>query len=269
MALDRYLAIAKPLGSFYRCFNKKTTTLVLIFLWSTSVTLLFPMYVIVDLSSYTLHIPSANGNMTLNIEMCQEHWSNFTLISREKMGIIWFVCMFAVPGVMMTYGYSMMGRTLCSVAPPFYNDGACNIQQRNVIRSRKRVACILLLLAFVFAICWLPYHMMLLLFDINKAEDSTVKELNTYFLLLGHANSALNPIIYCALSRRFRNSIKSLFNMKIHFSRQGRHMRWGDSSRSATQLNCMQKLKSFPPKKVQYTLSRLNSSQQTVKTCAV
>lgn len=32
-------------------------------------------------------------------------------------------------GAIMIFGYSMMGRTLCSSAPPFDNDGACYMQQ--------------------------------------------------------------------------------------------------------------------------------------------
>ncbi|XP_044746322.1 neuropeptide FF receptor 2-like [Coccinella septempunctata] len=267
MALDRYLAIAKPMGFFYRCFNKKTTTIVIICLWSFSLTLLFPMYIIVDLHNDPLHF---SANITVDVEICHEDWSNFSLISRENMGVIWFICIFTVPGAIMIFGYSMMGRTLCSSAPPFDNDGACYMQQRNrLIRSRKRVACILLLLACIFAICWLPYHIMLLWMDISNSEDGSMKETKKYLLLLGHANSALNPIIYCALSRRFRNSIKDLFDFKIHFSRKRNRMQWADSSGSASHLNYMQRMKSVPVNNHHYALSRLNSSQRTTKTCAV
>lgn len=276
MALDRYLAIAKPLGFFNRCFNKKTTTIVIICLWSFSLILLFPMYIIVDLHNEQFSFPNVN----IDIALCYENWSKFSLISRKNMGIIWFVCIFAIPGVIMFFGYSMMGRTLCSSAPPFDNDGACYMQQRNrLIRSRKRVACILLLLACIFAICWLPYHIMLLWMDINHKVHLSSKddhddagdsmEIRKYFLLLGHANSALNPIIYCALSRRFRNSIKDLFDVKIHFSRKRNRMQWADSSGSASHLNYMQRMKSLPANNQHYALSRHNSSQRTTKTCAV
>ncbi|KAK9884001.1 hypothetical protein WA026_004936 [Henosepilachna vigintioctopunctata] len=216
MAVDRYLAISKPLGSFYRCFNKRSTIILIICLWSASITLYFPIYIIVDLHIEPLNIPSADGNLTISFEMCEENWNNFTTIKREKMGWIWFFCTFAIPGAIMIFGYSMMGKTLCSTAPPIDNNGGSYMLQRSrVIRSRKRVACILLLLAFVFGICWLPYHMLLLLFDTHKAENEPIKELRTYLLLLGHSNSAFNPIIYCTLSRRFRNSILKLCKIKM------------------------------------------------------
>lgn len=88
------------------------------------------------------------------------------------------------------------------------------------MRGRKRVACILLLLAFVFAACWLPYHIMNLMKDMGTSTSNKLWEVKVYLLLLGHVNSALNPIIYCALSRKFRNSIKSLFCVQMPFRRR-------------------------------------------------
>lgn len=77
------------------------------------------------------------------------------------------------------------------------------------MRSRRRVACILLLLAIVFAVCWLPYHIMNLVVNLNDYEYETA---TSYLLLLGHTNSALNPIIYCVLSKKFRSSTAKLLN---------------------------------------------------------
>ncbi|RZC34950.1 7tm 1 domain containing protein [Asbolus verrucosus] len=123
----------------------------------------------------------------------------------------------------MLFAYSMMSRTLCSGVPPFdNNEGLSCMQQRNrLMRGRKRVACILLLLAFVFAGCWLPYHLVSLLDDLS---DASYKDLKMNLLLLGHANSALNPIIYCALSRKFRRSIKDLICISVHFTRRRQNM---------------------------------------------
>ncbi|CAH0551859.1 unnamed protein product [Brassicogethes aeneus] len=92
--------------------------------------------------------------------------------------------------------------------------------KNRVVRSRKRVAIILLLLAFVFAACWLPYHIINLLMDTGLYHGSHSASLQQYLLLLGHANSALNPVIYCALSKKFRSSIKDIFYCRITFRRK-------------------------------------------------
>lgn len=92
------------------------------------------------------------------------------------------------------------------------------LQRIGVIKARKRVACILLLLAFVFAGCWLPYHIDNLMLDLGSPPTSG--DIKRYMLLLGHVNSALNPIIYCALSKKFRSSIRNLFCVKVTFRRR-------------------------------------------------
>lgn len=88
-------------------------------------------------------------------------------------------------------------------------------QSFRLVRERKRVAWILLLLAFVFAICWLPYNTVNLFVDAGSHVNVYCIH---YLLLLGHANSALNPIIYCVMSRNFRRSVKELiFRTRINF----------------------------------------------------
>lgn len=81
-------------------------------------------------------------------------------------------------------------------------------QSSRIVRERKRVAWILLLLALLFACCWMPLQTVLLLNDIYDRQDH--ERLRGYLLLLGHANSAINPIIYCVMSKNFRRSVKEL-----------------------------------------------------------
>ncbi|XP_019864969.2 orexin receptor type 2-like [Aethina tumida] len=266
MAIDRYLAITRPFGFFHRSFNKTTTIVVIVLIWFSSMALFYPF---IDMVVYeSIEIP----NITyVTYTICVEAENS---PHKQTMGIIWFVFMFVIPGLIMTFAYSMMGRTLCSVTPLFdNNESMSSTQQRNrVIRGRKRVAIILLLLAFVFTLCWLPIHIINLLEDIGelKRNSLSTKTAKKYLLLLGHANSALNPVIYCALSRKFRDSIKDLCLVKINFRRR-RPLMHVDSSGSATQLHYLTRLKSVPTVNNQFHfgITRMQSSQKTTKTCAV
>lgn len=53
------------------------------------------------------------------------------------------------------------------------------------MRERKRVAMILLLLAVLFALCWLPYNILQLLIDINAVSPDDIAASLPYTLLLG------------------------------------------------------------------------------------
>lgn len=88
MAVDRYLAITKPFG-FCRWFNKKTTIIIIVVLWLTSMVVFAPLLFVGQLMEETFE------NVT--IRFCQENWTNFYL-SREIFGVICYVVMFAVPG---------------------------------------------------------------------------------------------------------------------------------------------------------------------------
>ncbi|KAJ8974577.1 hypothetical protein NQ317_001727, partial [Molorchus minor] len=124
MAIDRYLAITRPFGIVYRCFNKTTTVVVIISLWGTSLLLFSPILWI-----YSLKVdvyPLKDEKITAAV--CIENWTNFA-VSQYTMGIVWFIFMFAVPGVIMLFAYSMMGRTLCSGMPSFDNNESTCTQQ--------------------------------------------------------------------------------------------------------------------------------------------
>ncbi|KAL4720927.1 hypothetical protein ACJJTC_011239 [Scirpophaga incertulas] len=106
-----------------------------------------------------------------------------------------------------------MGRTLCSVRPPFdIDEGNVSMQQQGLrlMKERKRVAWILLLLAVLFALCWMPYNIMQLLLDINLVDAKDLSMYLPYALFIGHANSAINPIVYCLMTRNFQRSARKL-----------------------------------------------------------
>ncbi|KAF4522518.1 hypothetical protein B566_EDAN002604 [Ephemera danica] len=83
-----------------------------------------------------------------------------------------------------------------------------------LVRERRRVARILLLLAVLFALCWLPYNILALLLDLDESRPETERLLRLFpfTLLLGHANSAINPLLYCFLTRNFRNTVRQLLS---------------------------------------------------------
>lgn len=74
------------------------------------------------------------------------------------------------------------------------------LPQTSTLRSRRRLANILVVSAFVFIGCWTPhlvcYVMQELLFDTSFCHKSHTE----FFLLLGYAHSAVSPVIYWILN---------------------------------------------------------------------
>ncbi|XP_074102632.1 RYamide receptor-like isoform X2 [Cotesia typhae] len=224
MSVDRYLAVRSPMD-LHRMFNRKTTIMTIITLWFIAFTIFAPLLKAVSLENLDLQlnltlVVMAGENESLKILeppsllVCSEDFKPLG-IHAHVFGTFCFVLVYAIPGFVVVLAYSLMGRTLCARKPPFdydCNAGSASSQQGfRLMRERKRVAWILLTLAILFALCWLPYNVLRLLVDLDVVyQDRVIPVLLPYCLYLGHANSALNPVVYCFMTRNFRQSVKQI-----------------------------------------------------------
>ncbi|XP_033329773.1 RYamide receptor [Megalopta genalis] len=222
MSIDRYLAIRSPIA-FRRVFNRKSTVLVIVALWLVALIIFAPVLKVMTLQSPKLDLKlntSLRGFWSVTSNSLQKPPVFYTCkedfgllgIRAHLFGTVCFVLVYAIPGVVVILSYSMMGRTLCSRKPPFDCDSvrgnASSQQTFRLVRERRRIAWILLLLAVLFALCWLPYNVLMLLIDLDAVgERNAIEYAHAYSLFLGHANSALNPVVYCIMTRTFRRSV--------------------------------------------------------------
>ncbi|XP_008553158.2 gastrin/cholecystokinin type B receptor-like [Microplitis demolitor] len=224
MSIDRYLAIRSPIA-LHRVFNRKSTIMIIIALWFIALSIFAPLFKAVSLENLnsqlniTLLVKSGE-NKSFKIvqppvlQVCSEDFKPLG-IHAYVFGTFCFVLVYAIPGFIVILTYSLMGRTLCARKPPFDYDsnvGSASSQQGfRLMRERKRVAWILLTLAILFALCWLPYNVLRLLVDLGVVyEGRVIPIVLPYCLYLGHANSALNPVVYCFMTRNFRQSVKQI-----------------------------------------------------------
>ncbi|XP_047002140.1 gastrin/cholecystokinin type B receptor-like [Schistocerca americana] len=197
MSIDRYLAIRHPMA-FRKIFNRRTTIAVIVVLWLAALAIFSPL-----LRAYSL------AEVASGYAFCYESWHDS---ERRGASLAFFVLVYAVPGSIVVMAYSLMGRRLCAISPPFSEDSMASTKQgRSVVRERRRVARILLLLAVLFALCWLPYNALSLATDMLGGQaGAPLRTALRFTLLLGHANSAVNPVLYCFLTRTFRSAAREL-----------------------------------------------------------
>ncbi|XP_031773057.1 pyroglutamylated RF-amide peptide receptor-like [Apis florea] len=230
MSIDRYLAIRSPIA-FRRVFNRKSTVFVIIALWVVALIIFAPLLRVTSLQNPGIMILrnisfhgsdfAQNISTDLYFYMCLEDFKSVG-IEAPLFGTMCFVLVYAIPGFVVVLSYIMMGRTLCARKPPFDCDGAqgsaSSQQSFRLVRERRRIAWILLLLAVLFALCWLPYNVLMLLKDLDiisvrGTENGEAEGWNnaiSYCLFLGHANSALNPTVYCFMTRNFRQNVTEI-----------------------------------------------------------
>ncbi|XP_041976440.1 neuropeptide FF receptor 2-like [Aricia agestis] len=212
MSVDRWLSIAPE--PRLRPPGRRQALMLIALLWLAALLIFIPLIIVTIVTKETIPvIPKENKSISLDtkiVHFCTEEWPKPE--SKKHFGILSFTLVYAIPGSITILSYACMGRTLCSVRPPFdIDEGNVSMQQGlRLMKERKRVAWLLLLLAVLFALCWLPYNILQLLLDINLLSPTDLSDYLPYALFIGHANSAINPIVYCLMTRNFQRSVQKL-----------------------------------------------------------
>ncbi|XP_051918085.1 thyrotropin releasing hormone receptor 2 [Hippocampus zosterae] len=92
---------------------------------------------------------------------------------------------------------------------------------KNALSSRKQVTKMLAVVVILFALLWMPYRTLVL---INSFVSTPY--LDAWFLLFCrtciYSNSAINPVIYNAMSQKFRSAFSGLYHCKQQEGKQRR-----------------------------------------------
>ncbi|XP_047469486.1 uncharacterized protein LOC125025513 [Penaeus chinensis] len=83
------------------------------------------------------------------------------------------------------------------------------------VETRRRLARLLVALGAVFAACWLPYVVALVVWACRDAPAT--RHALEATLALGHAHSAVNPVVYWLMNRAFLASVHRLLNAHLRF----------------------------------------------------
>ncbi|XP_004709339.1 galanin receptor type 2 [Echinops telfairi] len=188
VSLDRYLAIRYPLHS--RELRTPRNALVAIgLIWGLSLIFSGPY-----LSYY-------RQSRLANLTVCHPAWS---APRRRALDLCTFVFSYLLPVLVLGLTYA---RTLCylwrAVDPVPAGSGAG--------RAKRRVTRMIVLVAALFCLCWMPHHALILCVWFGRFPLTPA----TYALrilshLVSYANSCVNPIVYALVSRHFRKGFRQI-----------------------------------------------------------
>ena len=82
----------------------------------------------------------------------------------------------------------------------------------------RRIVCMLIAVVLLFAVCWLPFHAVLLYREIQEPrETDSMVSLVLFIQWLVYANSACNPVVYAILNRGFRSEFLAIVRCKTRW----------------------------------------------------
>lgn len=153
---------------------------------------------------------------------CDDEWpvlievqSNVTtssMPSRTAYYVTVSVVLYFIPMIVMTLAYSRIIMKLWMSAIPVEKmDKRVEAQAR----ARKKVIVMLVAILVVFAVCWMPYQIILLYSEVRTTRDQLGEwyfNLQFAACFMAYSNSALNPLIYTGFNENFRRGIQRVWN---------------------------------------------------------
>ena len=212
ISFDRYLKISKPLEYRSRMTTSKSFKIIFI-IWLISTAL----------ATYAATPDSGVvGILIVHTNYCRA--DNNTQSKVVAMGISFCVILFVLVTIMLTMYIRIF--VVAHKRQKMLRNGelgeTCSGQsQRSVLRQDLKIVRMLLIVAGVFCLCWLPRTIWHFLsnhypnfIDSNNRSLSywyRIDIFNSLVHLLGLSNSLCNPIIYACLDQTYREAFKRLF----------------------------------------------------------
>ncbi|XP_063050584.1 chemerin-like receptor 1 [Engraulis encrasicolus] len=196
ISVDRCVAVVFPVWA-QNHRTVKTASLVVVLAWIFSAVLSVPALIFRDVKRH------------ITTTMCLNDYSS---LHNSHVAIAYsrFVFGFVVPFALIIVCYSVIGARLM-------RSSSLLTQGRKVARSRSPLKPLKVMTALIvtFFVCWLPYHVFILL-ERDPTVDRTVMKHGLQFgTALALANSCLNPVLYVFMGQDFRKKFRNTLLSRI------------------------------------------------------
>ncbi|XP_008108906.1 galanin receptor type 3 [Anolis carolinensis] len=189
VSVDRYLAIRYPLKS-RDLRTSRNAALAIFMIWTLSLLFAGPYLSYFQIVQYQ------------KVPICVPIWEDQR---RKILDILTFVFGYVLPVVVVSLAYARTIKFLWTAVDPIERISESR-------KAKRRVTKMIIAVAVLFCLCWLPHHLVILCFwfgyfPFNRATYAC--RLASH--CLSYANSCLNPIVYALISKHFRKRFKQVF----------------------------------------------------------
>ncbi|XP_004587798.1 bombesin receptor subtype-3 [Ochotona princeps] len=200
LSADRYKAVVKPLERQPSNAILKTCAKAGC-IWVVSMIFALPEAIFSNV--YTLQDPNKN----VTFESCTSYPVSERLL-QEIHSLLYFLVFYIIPLSIISVYYSLIARTLYKSTLNIPTEEQRHARKQ--IESRKRIARTVLVLVALFALCWLPNHVLYLYHSFSYENSAGVHFIVTLCArILAFSNSCVNPFALYWLSKTFQQHFKA------------------------------------------------------------
>ncbi|ESO84146.1 hypothetical protein LOTGIDRAFT_108200 [Lottia gigantea] len=196
MSLDRYLAVVHAIRSM-RYRTERNTSIAVILTWVVISVCNIPLLLMYE--EYPYEHFNEKRSACLNVEELKN-----ANVGRMFYGVFFaFGYILPLGAVCVMYGL-MLKRLLYGIVPG-------GNQSAESVRAKKRVTRMVIIVVVLFAVCWLPIQVILVIQKFGTyPTDIFYIGLQMASNCLAYMNSCVNPILYAFLSENFRRSFRKV-----------------------------------------------------------
>ncbi|XP_035670156.1 neuropeptide FF receptor 2-like [Branchiostoma floridae] len=200
---EEYYAIVYPTTT---TFTGRITLYVTAGVWMLSLLLMIPQVLLIRENAWV-----ENGQVILTL--CQET----SAFWRKIYTTVLFICCFIIPLTVIMYLYAQIGLAVWFKPTPG-GDKATDEAKAVSLQRKMKVIKMLLTVVVLFALSWLPIHVITMINDYGSLSPDQLDVLWIYVYPACHwliyLNSAINPIIYGFFNQNFRAAFRTLMMMR-------------------------------------------------------
>ncbi|CAG0918674.1 unnamed protein product [Notodromas monacha] len=226
MSIDRYLAVVHPIASM-AIRNERNAYRAILLLWALISLACLPAMPSHGLQQ-SIHPDDTSVSYVCSFLKEDWNWPGFQ--------ISFFVTSYAIPLGTICCLYLIMLRKL------WFGVGPAGHTSSESVRGKRRVTRLVTIVVAVFAVCWCPIQVILVLKSLEAYTMDTARvTVQIVSHVLAYMNSCVNPILYAFLSDNFRKAFLKLIycgnarRMSNRFSRNA-----GNATQNGRDANAME-----------------------------
>lgn len=222
----RFRCIVYP---FKQKLTISTSKLIIVVIWVLAVSIMCPSAVMLQVTKeHTVKIVLGH-NDTQPFYWCRENWPNQEM--RKIYTTVLFANIYLAPLSLIVIMYARIGFTLSKTTIPTMRGSGresekgvsnkkSNMEGRHSTSKKKaRVIMMLLVVASLFILSWLPLWTLMMLSDYASLTEHQYRVINIYVYPFAHwlafFNSSVNPIIYGFFNENFRRGFQAAFKFQL------------------------------------------------------
>ncbi|XP_062995535.1 neuropeptide FF receptor 1-like [Elgaria multicarinata webbii] len=216
IAMDRFHCIVLP---FRERLSLPKAMVIIIVVWLLAIAIMCPSAIMLTVGRLEDHymVLSDSKNTTYPLYTCYEAWSDNSM--RKLYTTILFIHIYLVPLTLIVFMYGRVCVKLCSSTVPVSENPPGAVRANGTSKKRIKVIKMLILVALLFMISWLPLWTLMLLVDYTNLADEHLDLLTGYFFPFAHwlafSNSSINPVIYGYYNENFRRGFQAAFKFQL------------------------------------------------------